>query len=80
MRRALSLPPLENSVLPDTVGFALRQNKKERRPRTPLFRLLRLIEASLLGCAARCRFARFASLGFLLGFEVLAGLLVDDLH
>ena len=35
---------------------------------------------SLLGGIARRSLARFASLGFLLGFEILTGLLVDRLH
>ena len=37
-------------------------------------------EANLLGRSAGRSFAGFASLGFLLGFKILAGLLIDHLH
>jgi hypothetical protein len=36
--------------------------------------------AGLFRCAAGGRFMRLVRFGFLLGFEVLAGLLIDDLH
>jgi hypothetical protein len=43
-------------------------------------RITAIVEANLLGCAAGRSFARFASFGFLFGFEILAGLLIDHLH